>query len=261
MYCISIYRGNIMGFIKTNGVIIKEVNTGEADKVVTILTKSHGKVSGYAKGARRPKSPLVAGSQFLCYSDFVFYKGKDIYNISSCDVVEAFYEIRNDIVKLTYSAHMADIIYDVIQEEQPAGRVLQLFLNSLYMLAKTDKNPELISRIFEIRILSILGYAPYVRGCTECGSNEISNMSFSFLKCGFLCRNCSISDGGSIRIMNGTAQTLKHIVHAPIKELFNFNVSEDVLNDLYRVSKRYLKDRLEKDYTKLEFLKELGLKS
>lgn len=246
-----------MGFIKSGGVVIKEVNTGEADKVVTILTKSHGKISGYAKGARRPKSPLVAGTQFLCYSDFVFYKGKDLYNISSCDVTEAFYEIRNDIIKLTYAAHMADIIQDVIQEEQPAGRVLQLFLNTLFMLAKTDKKPELLSRIFEIRLLSILGYTPYVRSCVECGSEDYTGMSFSFLKCGLLCNNCKAIDYSAQKITKGTAVTLKYIVHTPMKELFNFDVSEDVLNDLYRISKRYIKDRLDKEYTKLNFLKDI----
>ena len=244
-----------MGYIKSGGIVLKEVNTGEADKVVTILTKAYGKISGYAKGARRTKSPLAAGTQFLCYSDFVMFKGKELYSISNCDIIEAFYEIRNDIVKLTYSAHIADIVNDVIQEEQPAGRVMQLFLNTLHMLAKTDKSPELIIRIFELRFLSILGYAPYVKGCIECGSNEPVNVSFNFSKCGIVCQKCLPGGSNSIRISAGTARTLYHIIHAPIKELFSFNVSSDVLDELGKISKRYLKDRLEKDYTKLDFLK------
>lgn len=246
-----------MGYVKTGGVVIREVNTGEADKVVTILTKSHGKISGYAKGARRPKSPLVAGTQFLCFSDFMLFKGRDMYNISSCDVVESFYEIRNDIVKLTHAAHIADIINDVMQEEQPAGRVLQLSLNTLHILAKTDKPPELITRIFELRFLSILGYAPYVKGCMECAEEDSTNLYFSFRKCGFICHKCVLTDNGAINISPGAARTLQHIVHAKMKDLFHFTVSQEVLNELSRISKRYLRDRLEKDYTKLDFLKEL----
>lgn len=248
-----------MGYVKTGGIVIKEVNTGEADKVVTILTKTHGRISAYAKGARRPKSPLIAGTQFLCYGEYVMFKGKELYNVSSCETVESFYEIRNDIVKLTHAAHMADVLSDVIQQEQPAGRVLKLFLNTLHMLAKTDKPPELLTRIFEIRFLSILGYAPYVKGCVECGSEECTGTNFSFKKCGLLCSKCAQSDPGSIRVAAGTAKTLWHIVHAPMNELFSFTVSEEVLHDLSRISKRYLRDRLEKEYTKLDFLKELNM--
>jgi DNA repair protein RecO (recombination protein O) len=149
-----------MSYIKTGGIVIREVNTGEADKIVTILTKNLGKISAYAKSAKRPRSKFVAGTQFLCYSNLVLFKGRDLYSLNSCDVVEPFYEIRNDVVRLTYSAYITDIVNDLIQEEQPAAKSLQLLLNTFYMLSKTDKSPELITRIFELRFLSILGYAP-----------------------------------------------------------------------------------------------------
>jgi DNA repair protein RecO (recombination protein O) len=88
-----------------------------------------------------------------------------LHIINSSEVIEPFYEIRNDIVKLTHAAHIADIVNDIIQEDQPSNRLLQLFLNSLHMLAKTGKSPELITRIFELRCLSIIGYAPHISGC------------------------------------------------------------------------------------------------
>lgn len=246
-----------MGYIRSSGVIIKEVNTGEADKVVTILSKTHGKISGYAKGARRPKSSLMAGMQFLCYSDLVMYKGKEMYSINTCDVIEPFYEIRNDIIKLTYCAHITDILNDVMQENQPAAKVLQLFLNTLHMLAKTDKPPELITRVFEIRFLSILGYAPFVSGCINCSTEEMKNISFSFKKCGFLCDKCCVNDISAMSISTGAAKALHHIVYAKMKDLFSFSLSPEVLNELDKVCRRYLRERLEKDYTKLDFLKNL----
>lgn len=246
-----------MGYIKTKGIIIREVNTGEADKIVTIFSKSLGKISGTAKGARRPKSKFVAGSQFLCYSDFVLYKGKDMYSINSCDIIEPFYEIRNDVVKLTYAAHAFDIINYVIQENQPASKVLQLLLNSMHMLSKTDKSPELIIRIFETRLLAILGYAPYVRSCMECGSEDLVKASFSFKKCGLLCNLCRIQDKTAYDISAGTVKAMNHIIYSKLTELFSFNLSQTILDELGRINKRYIKDRLERDFTKLDFLKEL----
>jgi len=251
-----------MSYLKTKGIVIREVNTGEADKILTVFTKSHGKISAAAKGARRPKSKLIGGSQFLCFSDFMFFKGKEMFLLNSCEVIEPFYEIRNDMVKLTYSAHMVDLISDIVQENQSSNRVLQLFLNSLHMLAKTDRNPELISRIFEVRLMTVVGYAPFVKGCMVCGSEEFNGgFSFSFKNCGLICNNdvCRSNDQYALNITAGTARALRHIVHSRIEDLFNFNVSREVLDELNRISRRYLKDRLERDYTKLDFLKTLEL--
>ena len=246
-----------MGYVKTKGIIIREVNTGEADKIVTIFSKNFGKLTGSVKGARRPKSKFVAGAQFLCYSDFVLFKGKDMYSINSCDVIESFYEIRNDIVKLTYAAHTVDIILEVVQENQPAQRVLQLLLNTMHMLCKTDKSPELVIRIFEIRLMAILGYAPNVSGCMSCGREDVERGSFSFKMCGVLCSSCKMLDKLSQDISTGTYKALNHIIYAKLAELYSFNLSDTVLAELGRITKRYLRDRLERDFTKLDFLKEL----
>jgi DNA repair protein RecO (recombination protein O) len=249
-----------MSYLKTKGIVIKEVNTGEADKIITIFAKGYGKIAAAARGARRSKSTFVAGSQLLCYSDFVLFKGRDMFSVNSCDVIEPFYEIRNDIVKLTYSAHLVELISDVIQENQPSTRLLQLFLNSLHMLTKTEKSPELISRIFEIRLLSIMGYAPYVRACIVCGCEDDQSMNFSFKKCGIICSSekCADEDRYAMEISPGTVRALRHIVHSSMSELFGFDLSPDVLEELGRISRRYLRDRLEKEYNKLDYLKVLG---
>lgn len=248
-----------MGYIKAKGLIIKEVNTGEADKIVTVFTKNEGKLSAFAKGARRTKSSLAAGTQFLCYSDFVMFKGRDMYSINTCEVIEPFYEIRNHIERLTYAAHVIDITGDVVQENQPSTKVLQLVLNTLHVLSKTDKSPELAVRIFELRLMSILGYAPYVGGCMECGCEEFENLSFSFKKCGFICRKCEQSDPYALEISPAAAKAINYIVYSKINDLFSFNLSQAALDELSRISRRYVRERLERDYTKLDFLKNLKL--
>lgn len=244
-----------MSYIKTKGVILKEINVGEADKIVTIFSRNKGKIAGSAKGAKRPKSRLIAGAQLFCYSEFVLFKGKDMYSINSCDVIEPFYEIRNDLVKLTYAAHINEIVMDNVQEEQPSSKVLQLFLNSLYMLAKTDKAPEQITRVFEIRLMAILGYAPSVMGCIKCGREDFKDFAFSFKHCGFLCKQCISDDKFALKLSEGAARAIHYIVYSNIKNVFNFEVSSQILFELEKVSKRYLKDRLDRDYNKLDFLK------
>ena len=72
-----------MGQIRTKGIVLVENNLGDYDKIVTMLTPGMGKISCVAKGARRPKSLLMAGTQFLCFADYMMYKGNNTYNIKT----------------------------------------------------------------------------------------------------------------------------------------------------------------------------------
>lgn len=248
-----------MSYVKVKGVVIKEVNTGEADKVITIFSKDQGKMSAIANGAKKTKSSLSAGTQFLCYCDFVLFKGRSMYSVSSCEIISPFYEIRNDIIKLTYAAHMTDILEDVIQENQPSSKLLKLFLNCLHILTKENRSPELVTRIFELRLLAMQGYMPYVHGCLVCGGGEFSQMAFSFKKCGFICTDkaCRSNDEYALQLSVGAAKTIFFIVNATLEEAFSFAVSDDVLQEISKVSKRYLKEQLERNYNKLDMLRSL----
>lgn len=248
-----------MAFLKTRGIVIKEVGTGEADKIITIFTPDHGRISAVAKGGKRPKSKLSAASQLMCYGEYVLFSGKNLYIINSGEVIEPFYEIRNDMEKLTYAAHFLDIVLEIIQENQPLPMLLQLLLNSLHILARKDRQPELVSRIFELRSLSAAGYAPYVSRCMNCGLEPVKFYSFSFVNCGFLCdrQECSLKDRSSIIISPGAARALQHIVYSRMPDLFGFGLSQEVLEELERITGRYLRERLERDFTKLDFLKKM----
>lgn len=248
-----------MAFLKTRGIVVKEVGTGEADKIITIFSRNRGRISAMVKGGKRPRSKLTAGSQLLCYSEFVLFSGKEMYSVNSCEVLEPFYEIRNDMVKLTYAVHFLDIVLEVIRENQLLPKLLQLLLNSLYMLAKTEKLPELVSRVFELRTLSTVGYAPHVRDCMLCGHEAVKLYAFSFTKCGFICdrEGCSARDRSAPELSLGTVRAMQHIIYARFDILFNFGLSPEVLDEIGRIIRRYLRERLERDFTKLDFLKNI----
>ena len=84
-----------MGIVKTKGIIIAESNMGDFDKMLTILTPGMGKIACAAKGARRQTSSLLAGTQFLCFGEYILYKSGENYSISSCETIEMFYNLRN----------------------------------------------------------------------------------------------------------------------------------------------------------------------
>ena len=239
-----------MGQLKTKGIVLVENNLGDYDKMLTILTPGMGKISCGAKGARRPKSLLMAGTQFLCFADYLIYKGNDTYSINSCETIEFFYNIRTDLDKYKYAVHITKIILDVTNENENSYRTLQLFLNTLYTISETDKNLDLILAIFKLRLMCILGFKPQVEKCTNCSIDEDIKY-FSLKDNGFKCSSCGKSDKSSIELMPVTVDAIKYITLSPAKKIFSFNVPESSIKELEIVSKLYLNEKLEKEY-KLE---------
>lgn len=235
-----------MGIIKTKGIILSESNMNDFDKMLTILTPN-GKIGCAAKGARKPKSLLMAGTQLFVFGEYMLYQGTSSYHINSCDTIELFYPIRTDLDKLKYAAHITKIINEVTDENQNTYRILQLFLNTLYMISETDKDLDFILSVFKLRLLCLLGFTPQIRACTNCKTGE-NITHFSIRDNGFKCEACSKIDKGAIRISDSTKTAMQYIVLADPKKIFSFQLSEENLQELNLVSNLYFNEKLEKEY-------------
>ncbi|MCL2383633.1 MAG: DNA repair protein RecO [Oscillospiraceae bacterium] len=200
-----------------------------------------------AKGSRRPKSLLLAGTQFLCFADYMLYKGSNMYSMNSCETIEVFYDLRTDLDKLRYASYITKIINDVTTENQNSYKILQLFLNTLYVFAKTDKDLEFVTTIFRLRLLSTIGFKPIVENCQNCTEKE-QLTCFSFRDSGFKCKACGKQDKGSIDISETTKDAIKYIILADPKGLYSFEIPEDSRKELEIVSKLYLTEKLEREY-------------
>lgn len=238
--------------VKVNGIIISENNMGDFDKMVTMLTPNLGKISCSAKGSRRPKSQLLSGTQYLCFGEYMLFKGSEVYTMNSCETIELFYNIRTDLDKLTYASYITKIVSDVTTENQNSFNTLKLFLNTLYMISETDKDLEFIASVFKFRILKILGFAPNVRECTECKEKEKLKY-FSIRDNGFKCPACSKQDKSCLEMSDATKNAIIYIMKADQKKIFSFELAEKCQKELNLIASIYLNEKLEKEY-KLEKL-------
>lgn len=235
-----------MKLLKVKGVIIAEKTVADFDKIVTILTPN-GKIEAAAKGSRRPKSLLMAATQFLCFGEYLLYKSGNSYSINSCETIEVFYNIRTDLDKLKYAAHITKIVNDVTTENQNTYKVMQLFLNTLYMISETDKDLNLINSVYKLRLLSIIGFRPEINECKNCKEKE--NLSyFSFRDSGLKCSLCAKQDKGAIEISETTKDAIKYIILSNAKKIFSFEVPKETIKELEIISKIYLQEKLEKEY-------------
>ena len=231
-----------MAITKTKGIIISESNMNDFDKMVTILTPN-GKIGCAAKGARRPKSLLMSGTQFLCFGEYMLYKGASSYQMNSCEPIEVFYPIRMDLDKLEYAANITKIINEVTDENQNTYRILQLFLNTLYMISETNKDLNFILSVFKLRLACILGFTPQIKECANCKTSE--NLCFFSLKdSGFKCSACGKVDKSAIKISESTKTAIQYIVLADPKKIFSFNISDENLQELNLICKLYLNEKI-----------------
>ena len=211
-----------------------------------------GKISCVAKGARRPKSALLAGTQMFCFGEYLVYKGSQTYHINSVEPIEVFYNIRIDLDKLKYAVHINKIVQDVTHENQNCYKILQLVLNTLYTISETDKNLDMILSVFKLRLLCILGFTPQVMTCINCKEKE-GLVYFSIKDNGVKCKICGKQDTSVIQISESTLNAIKYTVTAPPKKLYSFNLKDEALEEFKLVSKIYFNEKLEKEY-KLEDL-------
>lgn len=239
-----------MANAKTNGIILSENNLGDFDKMLTILTPGLGKISCVAKGARRPKSSLLAGTQLFCFGEYLMYKGTNTYHINSCETIEIFYNLRTDLDKLKYAIHINKIIQDVTEENENCYKILQLFLNTLYTISETEKDKDFVLNVFKLRLLCILGFTPRAICCTNC--KEDNNLTkFSIKDNGFKCEACGRQDKSCIDMSESAKNAIKFVISAPPKKLFSFRLKDTGLREFELICKIYFNEKLEKEY-KLE---------
>ena len=189
----------------------------------------------------------MAGSQLLCFGEYVLRKSNDMYTMQSCDPIEIFYQIRVDIEKLNYVAAIIKIITDVTTENQNNYNILKLFLNTLYIISESDKNLDFIISVFKMRLLKILGYMPNINECVSCGEKE-KLTEFSIKDDGLKCEACARQDNGVIHLSEGSKYAIIYSLTADAKKIFSFTIKEESLKEFELITRIYFNEKLEKEY-------------
>jgi len=246
-----------MGLIKTKGIVIGVANSADHDKVLTILTPDLGKISVFCRGAKKNKNALLNATEYLAFSELILYKSvNENYSINSAEVIEVFYNLRIDIEKLNYATTISKIVYDVTQENEPAVQVLQLFLNTLFVLSETEKNKDLILSIFEIRLLAIIGFLPNVARCIHCGTpmlEEMNDFYFSIKDDGVKCEICQRLDKGIIHLSKTAFSALIYVLSCDSKKLYSFEIPQEAIDEIKLLTRIYTTQKLEKEYSVMKY--------
>lgn len=241
---------------RTEGLIIKEQNIGEQDKLVFALTKSNGVIRAFVRGAKNIKNQKCASTSLLSYSRLTIYKGRDSYIIGEAQTVRIFSKLRSDVRKMCLAQYFCELALTICPREQKADAFLSLVLNSLYLLSENKRSGDLIKPCLEMRMASMAGYMPDLRMCRECGEYSADIMYF-LPKTGMLeCKACRTNTAEHAIALNPSSLTaLRHTIYADDDKLFSFALPQADLDMLNLASESYLKYRFEKDFKTLTFYK------
>ena len=242
-------------YIKTEGIVLREIEYKDNDKLLTVLTRDFGKITVKARGVKSQRSRLKAGCQLFAFSERVLTDFNGRYNATEVNVRELFTELQKDIERMYLATYFLQVCDVVAQEDDPNEEILSLLLNSLYALAKLNKPQLFIKAVFELRLMCIVGFLPDLRGCLVCGKEECER--FNITQGTLQCATCSAGADIRMPLSAGSLAAMRYICACEPKKLLAFTLSEQAMTELANISESYLSTRLERGFSTLDLYKSL----
>src|SRR6056297_1446943 len=125
-----------MSKFETEGIVLKQFDLGEADKIITFYTKDNGKVRAVARGVKKPRSKISGLVQLFTYNKITFYKGRSLERINHIENIYPFSSLRNNLNKMAYASYIAEYVEKVGMENNPNPDIFNLLLEAFYNLMK-----------------------------------------------------------------------------------------------------------------------------
>lgn len=248
-----------MNQIVLTGMVLSTMPVGEYDRRVVILTKEQGKISAFARGARRPNSPLVGSVNPFSFGEFTMYEGRTSHTIQSVNISNYFAELRYDMYGAYYGFYFLELADYYTKENNDEREMLRLLYQTLRALINPHIPDELIRYIYELKALTVNGQAPQVYQCVKCGAKENIRL-FSPVSGGLLCGKCKDDICDGIAVKDSTLHSMQYIESSSIEKLYTFNVSKEVLGQLKMIMKRLREIYIDKKFKSLEILETCILK-
>lgn len=233
-----------MGMIKTKGIVVSVTNLGEHDKLMTVLTENLGTISVAAKGATSRHNNLKAMTRVFCYGEFVLYDKKNgYYTISEVSPVTDFMGLAKDVERLETANRLVRFVKFTAVENEESSELLRLLLNSLHLLANTEKSIGLISCVYFLKALEYMGLPPITEECAVCGCTD--ELRFFVPEAGgTVCEECA--KGYEIRktVKLYECKFMTYVLCAEVSAAFGITADETLYTGVLEALELFLKVHL-----------------
>ena len=255
-----------------DGLVLREMNTGENDKMLLVLTAEKGKIWICAKGGRSIKSQKSAICRAFTYGEFEIYEKNGRLWLSGGAPSKSFFAYNPDLDGYALAAYITSICEEITGEDEPAEDVLRATLNTFYAIENKLYPNERIKAAYELFAATASGFCPDLTGCSECGAEftEGDTLWLDIMNGCLVCEACKakrlpfLSEAGAVDEYQTRSLLLpldapslmaaRYCVSADVKRLFSFSIKNEQSERLfYKATESYLLNHLERGFETLNF--------
>ena len=247
--------------ITVQGIVLSAQPVGEYDKRIVLLTRERGKISAFAKGARRQNSPFMAAANPFVFGNFTLFEGRNSYNLNQVTVTHHFVELAARQPGVYYGYYFLELADYFGKEGTDEKNMMNLLYLTIKALLDDRLDDRLVRCVFELRTMLEQGLVPELFHCVNCAEelSERENLYFSLGAHGILCGDClrkaEISEiRSSKKISPAALYTMQFIVSAPLNRIYSFTVKEEILWELEHHIHPYVAANTDRRFKSLQIL-------
>ena len=251
---------------KASAIVLRSLDYGESDRIITFYTDDFGKLTGIAKGARRSKKRFPNALELFSCSNILFSKRSrgGLALIESCNVITHYPGIRSDLEKTLVASYFIDLTNQFTQEGEKNRSLFQLLQNFLEII-DTGNNSDIITRLFELRLLKLKGFEPVLDRCITCKTpvDEIGiayrnrPLLFNLARGGIKCPRCSFDNKNSIPVSIGTIMTLLIGKEIEISKIHRLSLSGQAAEESKEILVSFIQYLLGKELKSLDVINKI----
>ena len=242
---------------RCDAIVLARMDFGEADRILTLYSRQHGKLRVIAKGARRPLSRLGPHLEYFSRSKLMLAKGRELDVVTGAETEDAHLAIRDDLDAFGHASHMVEILARLTEDRQENVAVFDLLASSLRLLAD-GVDAFHVTRHYELALLTLLGYRPELYGCIECRT-ALSQAPHQFAvgMGGFLCEGCRGHVTGARTVSVDAQKYLRVVDRGGLGATIRLRVDGPLRDEVEGLLGGYLRHIAERDLGSLRVLREM----
>ena len=249
-----------MALRNATGIVIQSLDFGESDKIVTFFTLEEGKLKGIAKGARRSRKRFSNCLDLFCQVRIQFFEKEDraLTRIDQCDGVDFFPALSEDIMKMSYGSYFVELVDALVRERQVNRGAFELLSSFLSILANHTPREEML-RVFEIRLLSLVGYRPHLDGCVTCLKpvERMEEVYFDPARGGILCERCTNPRERVFSVSKGTVKLLIRSADTELDKIQRLRFTPGALRESRDILPYFIQHHVSRPLKSLRFLESM----
>lgn len=240
---------------RTEALILRRSDFGEADRLLTIYTPRFGKRRVLAKGARKTTSRKAGQIELFNRTDLQLAAGRTFDIVTDAQIVDPYKRLHEDLPRLSYSYYIAELL-DKLTVDDEENRPLYGLLIDTFAALDSGMTLDLVARHFELHLLNLLGYRPYLFDCSSCQEPLTEDADrWSPANGGMLCPRCAPREPHALPISLPAFKALRFLQRQPIAAVRDLErLSEPLRLEIERVLRATLRPILERDLKSVEFL-------